>query len=163
MHRIHDSLFIGDLSTCRPGSEQLAVIHACKSPCHQRAVEYAGTLPRHHPHYLALVRPYDLYLNLIDPPVPLFQLESFHCFLAFASQQAAARPLLIHCNQGESRAPSLALLLLALQQQSIPDASYAEARAAFVSIYPAYKPGAGMQQFLAQHWKELAAPAHLSR
>lgn len=158
MHRIDDQLLIGNLSDCRTGSPQLAVVHACKSPCHQRAVGYTGKLPNHHPHYLALQQPCDLYLNLIDPPIPLFQLESFRRFLAFASEQAsAARPLLIHCNQGESRAPSLALLLLALHRKSIPCATYAEARVAFECLYPVYKPGTGIQQFLAAHWSELAA------
>ncbi len=159
MQRIHDSLFLGDLSSCRHGSAQMAVVHACKSPCHQRAAAYTGNLPRHHPHYLAIARPYDLYLNLIDPPLPLFQLESFHRFLAFAAEHNSARPLLIHCNQGESRAPSLALLLLASQQKGIPGNSYAQARAAFASIYPAYKPGVGMQQFLTGHWNQILPSA----
>lgn len=164
MHRIDDHLFLGSLSTCRAGSGQLAVVHACKTPCHQRAAGYTGSLPGHHPHYLALRQPFDLYLNLIDPPVPLFQLESFHHFFAFAAEHAAVhRPLLIHCNQGESRAPSLALLLLALQRKSIPSATYAEARSAFEALYPAYTPGAGIQQFLTGHWDKLASLPNLSR
>jgi hypothetical protein len=156
MQLIHPGLFIGDLSACHPGSPSLAVVHACKSPCHQRALNYTGSLSPQHPNYLFLQRSYDLFLNLIDPPVPLFQLESFRLFLLFAAEQtAAARPLLIHCNQGESRAPSLALLLIAVQHKAIPSASYAEARAAFESLYPGYKPGAGLVAFLASNWSHL--------
>lgn len=156
MHPIDDKLFLGNQSDCRPGSPHLALVHACKSPCHQAAVGYSGSLPRDHPHYLALQQPCNLFLNIIDPPVPLFQLQTFRHFLAFADQQtSAARPMLIHCNQGESRAPTLALLHLALQRKTLPRATYAEARAAFLLLYPRYQPGAGIQQFLHTHWNQL--------
>lgn len=160
MHPIAPMLFIGDASACRPGSPDLAVVHACKFPCHQRAVGYTGSLTHDHPHYLALHQPHDLYLNLIDPPVPLFQLESFRHFLAFAANQtSAARPLLIHCNKGESRSPTLALLHLALQRKTLPGTSFAEAGSAFRALYPAYRPGAGIEQFVSSHWNQLLALA----
>lgn len=160
MHKIDPLLFIGDESTCRPGSSVLAVVHACKSPCHQRAVGYSGSLQRDHPHYLALVQPFDLHLNIIDPPVPLFQFETFRHFLAFtAGQTVAARPLLIHCNRAESRSPTLALIHLALQRKTLPPTSFAEAHAAFQAIYPAYRPGRGIQQFVSSRWDELISLA----
>ncbi len=160
MHKIHDRLFVGSEADCRPGSNQLAVVHACKSPCHQRAVGYSGTLARDHPHYLGFRQPFDLYLNIIDPPVPLFQSDTFARFFAFAAgQDAAARPLLIHCNQGQSRSPTLALLFLALHRKALPGASYAEARAAFAAMYPEYRPGTGLQQFVTSHWSELSGYA----
>jgi predicted protein tyrosine phosphatase len=60
-----------------------------------------------------LEREYDLYLNIIDPPVPLFKPPLFSSFLVFADKHwRSGKKLLIHCNQGESRAPSLALLFL---------------------------------------------------
>jgi len=114
MVKAYDRLYIGDESTCQVGSAKPAVIHACKSPCHQRAVGYRGSLSPQHPHCLVLRRPYDLYLNIIDPPVPLFKIETFAQFLAFAGEHYdGGGSLLIHCNQGESRAPALALLFLA--------------------------------------------------
>ncbi len=45
-----------------------AIIHACKSPCHQGAVGYIGNLDRTHPNYLVLESGSDLFLNMIDPP-----------------------------------------------------------------------------------------------
>jgi hypothetical protein len=108
-------LFIGDQSACCTGTEEIAVVHACKDPCHRQAVGYTGSLPPGHPQYLACEDFFDLYMNLIDPPTPLFQLGSFAFFREFARVKFIDEgcSLLIHCNQGNSRAPSLALLYLA--------------------------------------------------
>lgn len=156
MVSIHNRLFIGAVDDCRTGTEQLAVIHACKSPCHQQAVGYRGSLAASHPNYLVLQREHDIYLNIIDPPVPLFKAETFERFLAFSrSKYDSGASLLIHCNQGESRAPSLAMLFLAKHTGALPRSSYADARQEFERLFPAYQPGNGIQQFLARNWNEL--------
>lgn len=109
-----------------------------------------------HPNYLALQREHDLYLNIIDPPVPLFKAETFERFLAFSrSKYDSGASLLIHCNQGESRAPSLALLFLAKHIGALPRSSYPDARQEFERLFPAYQPGNGIQQFLVRNWNEI--------
>jgi len=124
MVEVHTRLNVGNGESCRAGSPGFAVVHAFKSPCHQNSVGYRGSLPSHHPNYLWLQRPQDLYLNLIDPPVPLFKIESFSCFLTFATTHYGnGATVLIHCNQGESRAPSLALLFLGNPCTSLQAAS----------------------------------------
>jgi hypothetical protein len=102
MIELHPRLFVGDQSTCLEGVDGFAVVHACKSPCHQEAVGYRVALPQDDRYYLALETPYDLYLNLIDPPTPLFRVESFQHFRDFAVSRYvdAYQGLLIHCNQG---------------------------------------------------------------
>lgn len=153
---IHDRLFIGTADDCRAGSEDLAVVHACKSPCHQRAVGYRRSLAPSHPCYLFLELEHDLYLNLVDPPLPLFKVTSFTRFLAFARpKHDAGAALLMHCNRGESRSPSLALLFLAKHLRALPNSSYAEARRAFERIFPAYRPGQGIERFLVDHWSAI--------
>ena len=87
------------------------MVHTCKSPCHQSAVGYQGKLPNTHPNYLVLETENNLFLNIIDPLAPLFMPPLFTAFLAFANKHwGQGKKLLIHCNQGESRAPSLAML-----------------------------------------------------
>ena len=155
MTEVQNGLHVGKETDCRAGDHEWAVVHACKSPCHQRAVGYRGSLSRHHPHYLALEQGPDLYLNLIDPPTPLFMAPSFNSFLAFSRVQLEdGRKILIHCNQGESRAPSLALLLLAKLVGSISNESYGAARAEFEALFNGYNPGMGIQKYLADHWSE---------
>ena len=158
MIKVHNGLYVGKEADCRVGDNEWAVVHACKSPCHQRAVGYRGKLSPHHPHYLVLERGADLYLNLIDPPKPLFMAPSFHSFLAFSRVQLGMdRKILIHCNQGESRAPSLVLLILAKLVSRIPNESYEAARAEFETLFNGYNPGRGIQTYLAGHWHEFDA------
>ncbi len=136
MIRLRDNLFVGTESDCRRGDKSWAVVHACKHPCHVSAVGYSGNLPQSHPSYLVLELGDDLFLNMIDPPVPLFRLELFAAFLSFARRKTSeSKKLLIHCNRGESRAPSLALVFLAKVSGTIPDDSYRSARASLRSSF----------------------------
>jgi hypothetical protein len=156
VEQVYERVFVdGDLS-CRHGDAEWAVVHACKSPCHQRAVGYQGSLPNTHRNYLTLVDGSDLFMNIIDPPVPLFMAPSFSNFLRFSEEHwLAGKKLLIHCNQGESRAPSLALLFLAKCRKAIDNTSYLAARTEFERLYSRYNPGKGIQTYFAKHWDEL--------
>ena len=63
---------------------------------------------------MVLEKENDLFLNIIDPAVPLFMPPLFTAFLEFSNKHwRQGKKLLIHCNQGEPRAPSLALLFVA--------------------------------------------------
>ena len=64
------------------------------------------------------------------------------------------KKILISCDQGQSRSPSVALLYLAKVLHTIPDKSFAEAAQEFVKIYPRYQPASGISGFLAEHWTE---------
>jgi protein-tyrosine phosphatase len=156
MKELFPGIFVAGESKCMKGNKKMAVVHACKSPCHQTAVNYSGNLPNTHKHYLSKTDEFNLYLNIIDPPVPLFKPELFTAFMDFASRHYnEGRPVLIHCNQGESRAPSLALLFADKVLQAARSESYAEAKAAFEKIYPRYNPGKGIQKYLADNWGTL--------
>jgi hypothetical protein len=157
MVEVHPRLWVASQSGCiRIELEGRAYVHACKVPCHSRAVGYRGTLPVTHPEYLSQHVGNHLYLNMIDPPQPLFRRESFAAFREFAAPQwAAGNTLVIHCNQGESRAPSLALLLLAKDIRAIAGGSYEAAVAEFTKLYPSYRPGRGIATFLNRNWSSL--------
>ena len=151
---------VGVEETCRDlGSQTFAgVLHACKYPCHANAT---GLPPLGDSRYLAYrVSDADLTLNMIDPPVPLFSVELFRVALDFLDERLALGPVLIHCNQGLSRAPSLALVYLAKRTGPHRDYgepySYEEAWRGFAAVYPAYAPGAGLVTFLTEHWREIA-------
>lgn len=156
MQEIHERVIVTNDLSCTRGSEAVAVVHACKSPCHQRAIGYRGKLPNTHPNYLVLEQENDLFLNIIDPPVPLFMPPLFTAFLEFANKHwGQGKKLLIHCNQGESRAPSLAMLFLAKGVSAIPDTSYEEARLEFEKLYPKYNPGRGIETYFSKNWSQL--------
>lgn len=155
MIRIYDGFYVGDQTDCIPIAPGWATVHACKHPCHFGII---GKVGRNDKHYLSLDTGYNLYLNIIDPPKPLFKIETFTTALNFIKQHwHAGNPILIHCNQGESRAPSIALLFLANHTGIITNASYDQAAERFIELYPKYKPGQGIQTFLRQHWLDLMA------
>lgn len=175
MIEVHSRIFIAGEYACRgcgpatgvrPAGRELlaehgedwAIVHACKSPCHQSSVGYKGNLDSSHPNYLVLQSGNDLYLNMIDPPVPLFKPPLFTEAMRFAKQHwHAGRAVLFHCNQGQSRAPSLALLFLSKVQRVISYDSYEAARREFERLYEFYAPGKGIMTYLAANWREAGA------
>jgi len=150
------NVFIGGEHDCQRGSGRYAVVHACKSPCHQRILQYKGSLPPSHPNYLSFQQDQDLYLNIIDPDVPLFKLETFKIFMEFARIQEGThnRCLLIHCNKGISRSGSLAMLYWR-ELEGLKDRDYDFVKQGFLGIYPDFDPGAGIEAFMREHWEEL--------
>lgn len=155
MRRVDEKLLFGAIDDCVAAGE-MAVVHACKAPCHQTRIGYTGSLHPDHEHYLSYETGHHLYLNMIDPPLPLFKKESFAAFFDFTDRMIETREVLIHCNQGQSRAPSLALLYMAKRLDALPDDSYEAARAAFEKKFP-YAPSRGIETYLTENWKSLGA------
>ena len=163
-------LLVGDMESC--AGHVGPIIHACKSPCY---MAMAGT-PREKddPEYLAIeqsgmgIGGDQLYLNLIDPPLPLFKVQSFITALdwidAHGVLDITAPDILIHCNQGASRSPTIALLWMAKRAREL-GSTFAEARTAFSSplIFNRgmgamnYMPGAGIVTFLSdpENWNAI--------
>ncbi len=57
---------------------------------------------------------------------------------------------MVHCNQGRSRSPTIAMLVLA---KSLP-AKFEDAEDAFREIYPDYDPANGMREFARMNWDD---------
>jgi hypothetical protein len=132
------------------------VADACKYPCHRRSVgNETRSISRDCPHYLVLKRGHQPYLNIIDPPLPLFMMPTFAAFLRFVDREIKERDVLIHCNQGESRAPSLALLYMAKRLSALPNDSYNMAATEFRRRFP-YNPGRGIATWLTKNWTNIA-------
>jgi hypothetical protein len=122
---VYPSIFIGvESERFFTQRDDWAVVHACKSPCHQRALGYRGNLSSRHPNYLSYEQRNHLFLNRIDPDEPLFMLPLFSVALDFIQKHVSQRKVLIHCNHGLSRAPSIALLYLAKRAKVISTESY---------------------------------------
>ena len=156
MFEICQNLFIGNEFDCFfDNREDWAVIHACKSPCHQRALGYRKSLPSTHPNYLTYETGNHLVLNIIDPPAPLFKLPLFTSSISFIDKHIQQRKILIHCNLGLSRAPSIGLLYLAKRTEVISITSYREATQDFLKIFERYQPGRGIVIYLSNNWENI--------
>lgn len=159
MEEIHDNLFIGAENSCRTtrGNEDWAVIHACKHPCHQNKV--GRQVGQNHPNYLVLEEETDLYLNMVDmdrKQQHQFMEPMISAALDFTGQHIDSHNILFHCNQGQSRSPSLALLYLAKRDNQITDESYTEATTQFQQLYPKHNPGRGIRLYLEDYWNQIS-------
>ncbi|NPV02119.1 MAG: phosphatase [Brevinematales bacterium] len=157
MIEVYKNLFIGDQTDYESrvkGNPEWMVIHACKEPYHKELLGYSGRgAPKEHPEYFFGRRENRLFLNLIDAEDPAYIPEVIiDEALNFISEaQAAGKKCLVHCNQGESRAPSIGLLYLA-SIDAISKNSYQETEIDFRKLYPSYNPKMGMVGFINMNW-----------
>jgi hypothetical protein len=141
------------------GRDGWCVVHACKEPYHRRALGYSGrAAPKTHPEYLVAHRGSRLCLNFIDAPnaayIPIAMVDEALAFMR--ESLASGTPVFVHCNQGMSRAPTLALLYLARFTRELPpslDAAVAE----FRRRYPPYQPAGGVWAFTVANWPRYCA------
>ena len=160
MTEVHPRLFIGDerdYEMTVKYQEGWWVVHACKDPYHRHLLGYKGRgAPKEHPEYFFARRATRLYLNLVDVANPDYVakqiIDAAIAFIDEAFREGGR--VLVHCNRGESRSPSIGLLYLATRTVVLPKAAFSEAEAHFRQLYPRYSPSAGMRGFLAQYWSE---------
>lgn len=156
MIEVHHNLFVGDLSDCQR-FQDLAVVHACKTPCHQNAVGYTKALPQNHPNYLIKEGENNLYLNLVDMNkiLPQFTDEPIRRALSFIKTNLESNnKVLVHCNLGQSRSCAIAMVFLAKEGQ-ISNSSFTEAFEEFRKKYPNVNLGMGFHNYLQSHWDRI--------
>lgn len=132
-----------------------AIVHACKEPYHRLALGYKGrAAAKDHPEYLMARRGDRLILNLIDANDPAFiPDEVMDAAARFIDEQLKAnRKVLVHCNQGLSRSPGIAMLYLAMYTDRFSGCSFERALRKFGEMYPAFSPAQGILGFLQRRW-----------
>ncbi|WP_261232261.1 dual specificity protein phosphatase family protein [Serratia entomophila] len=113
---IHPNLAVGNEADAYDALSEgnWFIVHACKEPFHRQALGYSGrAVSKNHPEYLIAKRDNRLILNLIDADSPVYipkeiiseAVEAIH-------QNIQTSKVLVHCNQGMSRSPTIALLYL---------------------------------------------------
>jgi len=164
MIEVHPGLFVGseiDYESQINSAANWAVVHACKEPYHRRALGYSGrAVSKEHPEYLVARRGDRLILNLIDANDPAYipdeimdaSVEFVHEHLGIGQQ------VLVHCNQGMSRSPSIAMLYLGTHTERLSKSSFEQAFIAFREMYPPFSPAGGVLGFLRRRWMSWPAP-----
>lgn len=89
---------------------------------------------------------------MIDPPTgKYFENVLFEKSLEFIDEHLNnGKKILIHCNQGISRSPSIGLLFLATKNK-IRNINFEMVMEDFQKIYPNYAPS-GIREFLTLNW-----------
>ena len=157
MKEIYPNLFIGsqnDYEFNKDLFNDWFVVHACKDPYHRNALGYLGkAAPKASPYYYFI---YDskghLILNMVDVEDSGFYCDTMidealkYCINGLKN----CKKVFIHCNQGESRAPSIALLVL--RKAGILKGTFAESVIWLRNIYPAYNPKNGIYTYVKNRW-----------
>jgi len=145
-------IFTGGMELCPPVVPGLAFVHACKT-CHR---QLCGQPRPADPDYLYREHNGELFLNLIDPDKPLFSLPLFEHALDWMTQRHRnGEDVVIHCDQGNSRSRSLALLLCARLGFVTADSLQLAAFEFANKTGYAFTPGRGITIFMEQNWEAL--------
>lgn len=160
MIEVYEKLFVGnelDASTTLSKGGWF-IIHACKEPYHRQALGYSGrAAPKSHPEYLIAKRENRLILNLVDANDPNYIPKVvFDEAIDAIHEMLRTKRVLVHCNQGMSRSPTIALLYLLKHTNILPNDSLQGAIEEFRKIYPAYAPARGVALFAQKYWQEYA-------
>ncbi|GGK20570.1 hypothetical protein GCM10007962_13370 [Yeosuana aromativorans] len=155
MTEIDKNIFVGSLIDYETNQfdTDFYFVQACKEPCHRKALGYTGrTADKNHPEYLIAYRERRIILNMIDSPTgKYFENILFEKSIEFINEHSNnGKRILIHCNQGISRSPSIGLLYLATKNK-IRNGNFEIAKFDFQKIYPNYAPS-GIQEFLSLNW-----------
>jgi len=136
-------------------NDEWAIVHACKEKWHRELLGYTGRgAPKDHPEYLFAERGNRLYMNIVDAPKSIFfDKGMIDKALDFIHQKRKEElKVLVHCNEGFSRSPSLALLYL-VKHGLIKGETLEDAEAEFLKLYPKYNPGTGMRGFVKENFE----------
>lgn len=158
MLQIYDKIYVGAEQDCHFNAlDDWAIIHACKHPCHIKAVEYKGNLPQSHPNYLIFENNKHLVLNMVDMEQelhPKYTNPIMSAAMIFIEKYIEMNKILIHCNQGQSRSPSIALIYIA-RKSIINNESFSTAAKEFIQLYQYYQPGRGIAAYMNRNWNYL--------
>ncbi|MNU29771.1 Dual specificity phosphatase, catalytic domain [compost metagenome] len=156
MIEIHPNLHVGSEVDEREvrGRSDWFVVHACKEPYHRQALGYTGrAAAKDHPEYLIARRPGRLILNLVDVDnVNYIGAELVDAGLEAIHSHLETHKVLVHCNQGVSRSPTIAFLYLSKYTDRFSGLDHAQALEAFKEFYPPYDPGKGMADYARINW-----------
>jgi len=133
-----------------------AVVNTAKT-VHIEVMGWSNAPPRDHPNYLAYENGQFLSFNWVDGAAHLYKWsgpEAFNRALDFIDHWAPTKNVLVNCDLGQSRSPTVALLYLAKRLHTISNESFSAARTDFQEIYPPYSPS-GIADYVSQHWNEI--------
>jgi hypothetical protein len=129
------------------------VVHACRN-YHRDERGYKRGAPKYHPEYLTARRGERLLLNLLESDessyVPKAIIDESLAFIDDGMKRR--RRVLVHCNQGHSRGPSIALLYLGTHTELFGGLDFVDAEDRFRELYSPYAPKPGIRGYVMATW-----------
>lgn len=168
MEEIFDRVYVGGDADYAKAvlKDGWSVLRCCKygQGGHQQILGYRTTAAPKGPHYLwAKQGDRLLALNMLDLDDPNFiDPKMIGTGLKFIKDRLeAGDKVLIACNQGRSRGPSMGMMFLRMIGELPYD--YFHSDRIYKTLYPNFTPGIGMRQFVRTHWNALGGSHTLRR
>jgi predicted protein tyrosine phosphatase len=156
MKEVFKDLWVGDdvdfESLAHTMAHSWSVVHAAKEPYHRELIGYTTkSAPKEHPYYLFARFGNLLFLNLVDADNPNYIPEEIidEATDFITDRLSLGDKVLVHCNEGNSRAPSLAFIWM-VENGHLPS-NFHDASREFSKLYPEFKPGKGMFLAIKRH------------
>lgn len=139
--------------------KHIAVLFCAKDPYHKQIVGYTGKLDQNHPEYLYAERPEQkiMALNMIDAPnAKYFNYRMMLYGINFIAQHLNdENDVIVVCNHGKSRSPSMCLLYLMAHGDIDLNDSIETVFKKYKMIAPDFEPNKGIKDFCISFWKML--------
>jgi predicted protein tyrosine phosphatase len=147
MYEVFENIFVGSRDDLRfTTDDKFAFVHATKTVFKKDNHEVVNEESNH------------LWLNWVDATDSKYfdcnneGVEVFIHTLDFIDKWIADKCIFIHCDEGVSRSPSIAMVYLAKRAKAITDKDHVFAEREFQDIYPKYNAGKGVSDFLFKNW-----------
>lgn len=128
-----------------------------KHPFHKELVGYEKNCPKEHFEYLYAYRDLDtvLALNMVDvQDKKYFDDKMIDEGIDFIDRSLKSGiDVVVVCNKGESRSPSMCLMYLISQGYFLGTLTFKEVVEEFKKIYPAYKANCGIYEYVCDYWQ----------
>ena len=160
MVEIYKNIFVGseDDYYSLMNTQGWAILHCCKNPFHCQFVGYKGNLSPLHPDYAFKRKDNEMALNLVDMDkystnYLMFNKNMFDNAFKFLDEyRQKGYKILIHCNQGESRAPTLGMMYIA-RLGAFNFRDFDSTIKEFIKIYPYYNPKLNIYETVKNLWR----------
>lgn len=154
--KISPNIYLGNSLECKileqSNSGNWAFLH-CTKTYHKKMLGYSRSLDKNNPHYLFFKSKNEAALNLVDMDYKddlFFEATkvAFEQAFAFLDEQLEkGKKVFIHCNQGTSRGPSVAMLYLA-RNGKYQYADFETTTEIFKKTYPKYNKNPNKQIYV---------------
>ena len=159
MKEIYENVYIGNEQDYYSITDiaNWAVLHCCKNPFHCNFVGYRGNLSPSHPDYALKRINNEMALNLVDMDKFSVNYLDFNrkmfeeAFEFLDEYRKEGCKILIHCNQGESRGPTLGMLYVA-RFGAFHYSGFNDSVKELLKIYPTYNPKRNIYMTVALLW-----------
>lgn len=147
MKEVYKNIFVGSKRDLDQTNESdYAFVHATKTMFIKDKDEVVNELKNH------------LYVNWVDAKDSKYfnynnnGVNVFNKILDFIDKWQADKKVFIHCDEGISRSPSIAMVYLAKRKRVINNKDHVFAEREFTDIYPNYFAYNGISDFLFSNW-----------